>query len=234
MKVLILLTLIGVLWLVSSRRWRNRFLKPIALLLAIYLAVTSPLGVSLATQGLTAPLPPDSGEPVDAIVILGRGDDVRNRRVEIAEQLWREKRSLKIFASGMLDAEFMVEQLKNNGVETQAISGERCSQTTEENALFTAAVLHPQNVQKILLITDPPHMLRSVLSFRASRFTVIPHASPLPSSWESERNVPVLLREYTGLISYAITNRFRQRSPSELEHPPIDVTTKLKTWNCKL
>ncbi|MBW4469130.1 MAG: YdcF family protein [Stenomitos rutilans HA7619-LM2] len=171
---------------------------------------------------------------MDSIVVLGRGDGVRNRRVEIAEQLWREKRSPKIFASGMLDAEFIIEQLKNNGIATQALNGERCSQTTEENALFTAAVLRPQNIQKILLITDPPHMLRSVLSFRASGFTVIPHTSPLPSYWEPERSVPVLLREYTGLVSYAITNRFRQRSPSELEHPPIDVMMKLKTWNCKL
>lgn len=234
MEVLILLTLIGVLWLVSSRRWRHRLLKPIAILVVIYLTVTSPPAVSLATQGLTASLPPDSGELVDSIVVLGRGDNVRNRRIEVAEQLWRNKRSAKIFASGMLDAEFILEQLKTNGVDTQALSGERCSQTTEENTLFTAAILYPQGVQKILLVTDPPHMLRSVLSFRASGFTVIPHPSPLPSAWESQRSIPILLREYAGLAEYAMTNRFRQRSASELEHPPTDVTTKLKTWNCKL
>jgi uncharacterized SAM-binding protein YcdF (DUF218 family) len=234
MIVLILLTLIGVLWLISSRRWRRRFLTPIAVLIVLYLGLTSSLGVALATQGLTAPLPPDSGESVDSIVVLGRGDDFRNRRVEIAEELWRAKRSSKIFASGMLDAEFIIEQLKKNGVVASALSGERCSQSTEENALFSAAVLRPQDVQKILLITDPPHMLRSMLSFQASGFTVIPHASPLPSYWETERSLPVLLREYAGLVQYAVTNRFRQRSTFELEHPPMDVTTKLKTWNCKL
>ncbi|MBC7971632.1 MAG: YdcF family protein [Verrucomicrobia bacterium] len=234
MKVLILLTLIGVLWLISSRRWRRGFLNPLAIVIIIYLGITSPLGVALATQGLTAPLPTDAGESVDSIVVLGRGDDFRNRRIEIAEHLWRDKRSSKIFASGMLDAEFIIEQLKKNGVAAPALSGERCSQSTEENALFTAAVLHPQNVQKILLITDPPHLLRSVLSFQASGFTVIPHASPLPPAWAPERRLSLLLREYAGLIQYAVTNRFRQRSTFELEHPPIDVTLKLKTWNCKL
>lgn len=234
MKALILLTLLGIIWLVSSRRWRHRYLMPITILVVIYLGVASPLGVSLLAQGLTASLPRDSGETVDSIVVLGRGDNVRNRRIEVAEQLWREKRSAKIFASGMLDAEFMIEQLKHNGVDNQALSGERCSQSTEENALFTAALLHPQSVQKILLVTDPPHMLRSVLSFRASGFVVIPHTSPLPASWESERTIPILMREYVGLVAYTLTNRFRQRSLSELERPPSDVTMKLLTWNCKL
>ncbi|XHX80365.1 MAG: YdcF family protein [Stenomitos frigidus ULC029] len=234
MEALILLALIGLLWLISSRRWRQRFLLPIAVASALYLGGVSPIGVTLATQGLTAFLPPDSGEAVDAIVVLGRGDAVRSQRLEVAERLWRKQRSPKIFASGMLDAEFMLEQFKQNGISAQAVSGERCSQSTEENALFTSALLHPQGVQKILLVTDYPHLLRSMLTFRALGFIVLPYASELPRHWSSQRQILLLLREYIGLAQYALTNRFRQRSTFELEHPPVDVILKLNTWNCKL
>ena len=234
MEVLIVLVSVGILWMIGPKRWRWRFLLPFTLTVLLCLAITSPWGVDLATQGLMAKLPPDSGESVDAIVVLGRGDELRQRRIEIVEKLWEKQRSSRVFASGMLDAEFMLEQFEQDGIPKSALSGERCSQSTEENALFTSAVLYPQQVQKILLITDTPHMLRSVLLFRAVGFEVIPYPIPLYDRWSAPRKSQLLLREYLGLLQYSLTDRFRQRSVEELLNPPAEVTRKLVDWNCKL
>ncbi|HEY9909846.1 MAG TPA: YdcF family protein [Thermosynechococcaceae cyanobacterium] len=234
MEALIVLVLLGIAWLISSKRWRRRFLTPLILTVGVCLFITSPGGVALFTQGLLATLPPDSGEPVQAIVVLGRGGDLRQSRLETVEKLWKQQRSPKIFISGMLDAEFMVEQLQANGIAKTVLSGERCSQSTQENALFTSAVLHPQQVQKILLLTDAPHMLRSTLVFRSSGFTVVPHAISLPDQWSAGRQALLVLREYVGLLGYGVTDRFRQRSAAELQAPPAEVTWKLTDWNCKL
>lgn len=234
MEALILLSTFGVLWLVSSRRRRYRVLLPIGTIVGLGVILTSPIGVTLGTQGMLAFLPPDQGESVDAIVVLGRGGDMLQKRLEVTGQLWRSQRSPKIFASGMLDAEFMVEQLPEHGVPKTGVSGERCSQSTLENALFTSAVLRPQGIRKILLVTDAPHLLRSVLAFRGSGFTVVPHAVPLPQHWSALQKAQVLGREYAGLIKYTVSGYFKTRSPEELATPPVDVSTKLVDWNCKL
>ncbi|WP_413281681.1 YdcF family protein [Floridanema evergladense] len=220
--------------MLSPKRWRKRFLLPFSVTLLLCLAITSPWGVDLATQGLMANLPQDTGEPVQAIVVLGRGDELRQRRIEKVEKLWQQQRASRIFASGMLDAEFMLEQFEKNGIPKTALTGERCSQSTEENALFTSAVLYPQQVQKIVLITDTPHMMRSLLVFRASGFDVIPYPIPLPDHWSAIGKSQVLLREYLGLLKYYLENKFRQRTVEELRNPPDDVTRKLVEWNCKL
>lgn len=233
-ETLIILVSLVIVWIVTPKRWRWKFLLPLTLTLLICLALASSWGVALATYGLTATLPPDSGEPVQAIVVLGRGDDLRQRRIEMVEKLWQQQRSSRVFASGMLDAEFMLEYFQTHGIPQAALSGERCSQSTEENALFTSALLYPQQVQKIILLTDAPHMLRSQLVFQAAGFTVIPHPIPLPQWWPVTRQSQQVLREYLALVQYYLNDRFRQRSVAELQNPPAEVSRKLVEWNCQL
>jgi len=90
-------------------------------------------------------------------------------------------------------------------------------------------------VQKNLLLTDSPHMLRSTLVFRGSGFTVISYPIPLPAQWFGNRKALLVLREYVGLLSYALTDRFRLRFAAELQTPPADVMWKLTigTVNCQ-
>lgn len=189
---------------------------------------------ALAGQVLLAHLLQDTGESVQSIVVLGRGEELRQQRIKITEKLWREKRSPTIFASGMLDAEYITEQLRHNGIPKEVVRGERCSQSTAENAEFTSALLHPEQVEKILLITDAPHLLRSVLLFRSFGFTVIPHAVSLPSYWSSSRQLLLVLRESIGLIKYAATGEFNQRNATEINTPSAEVKRRLVEWNCKL
>jgi len=71
------------------------------------------------------------------------------------------------------------------------------------------------------LITDPPHMLRALLTFRANGFTVTPYTSQLPEHLSFKAKVFLNLRESIGLVSYGLRGLFfPQRSP-ELDNPDI-------------
>ncbi|PSB14902.1 YdcF family protein [Phormidesmis priestleyi ULC007] len=233
MEALILLTLIGIFWLVSPRRWR-RVIKLVTIVALAGLMVTSPGMVQLTTWGLTVPLPADRGEQPDAIVVLGRGEELRERRVDLIHKLWQAGRAPRVFTSGMMDAQPTIERLQQKGLPGSILSGESCSRNTEENALYTAAILYPQGVRKIILMTDSPHMLRSFLLFRNVGFKVMPYLSPLPDQWNSLQQITVILREYVGLIQYALMGRFRQRSTSELKHPSSAILEKFTEWNCQV
>jgi uncharacterized SAM-binding protein YcdF (DUF218 family) len=234
MEALILLTCIGIFWLIGSRRIRRRVVVPAAVLVILYLVFTAPFMVRLATWGLTTTLPRDTGEAVDTIVVLGRGEELRYRRVELVKQVWQTRRSPPIFISGMLDAQPMIEQLKGDGIPGKKLGGESCSRTTVENALFTEAALYPQGIRKILLVTDAPHMLRSLLTFRSLGFTVFPHFSPLPPHLNSRDQSIVVLREYLGLVSYALLGHFKPRTVQELNNPPAEILEKFSSWKCRV
>jgi uncharacterized SAM-binding protein YcdF (DUF218 family) len=234
MEALIILALLGIFWLITSRRYRRRILTPLIVLVSSYFILTSPIGVALAGQGLLLGLPPDTGESVDRIVVLGRGEQLRQRRTEIAADLWRAKRAPQIFASGMLDAEFVISQLKDNGIPGSVLRGERCSQSTEENALFTAALLGPQSVKKILLVTDPYHMQRSLQQFRTVGFEVLPYLSPLPPKLTPIEQLTILAREYAGFASYTLSGKLNPRTDTNLQHPLDWVTQRMTDWGCRL
>ncbi|MEM9087994.1 MAG: YdcF family protein [Cyanobacteria bacterium P01_F01_bin.53] len=186
-------------------------------LLLVYLALTSPFSTGLGDRLLVGAVPPDSGEKADAIVVLGRG----KRQVEVHSQavayLWRAKRAPLIFPSGRKDAPLMANWLKaKGGVPASAITGEPCSLTTDQNAEFTAALLWPQGIRKIILVTDPLHMLWSTLTFQSLGFEVIPHMVPFNSDNQASKSRFLVIRESVGLLSYGIMGRYRDREvPSE-------------------
>ena len=200
-------------WVVRPRRWKRRISLVGVLLLLIYSLGLSPLGVKVGGKGLALLIPQDGGQSVDAIVVLGRGGEFRPARVAVAADLWRQQRAPLIFASGMGDAIELGQMLETAGVPETAIDGEPCSRTTNENALFTAALLQPKGIKRLILVTDPPHMARSLLTFRSVGFDVIPHPSPIPSSLNVKRRQQMVMREWAGLIGYGIMGRYFARDP---------------------
>jgi uncharacterized SAM-binding protein YcdF (DUF218 family) len=178
--------------------------------LVLSLALLSPWGVGLANRGLVALLPPDAGGLTDAIVVLGRGPGLQNQRVSAAVALWQAQRAPLIFASGVGDAEDALAKLRVQGIPESALDGEGCSLTTEENARFTAAMLKPRGVQHILLVTDPPHMLRSLLTFQSFGFQVTPYPASLPTLTRQQKTFMVF-SEYGGLMNYGLRGRFFSR-----------------------
>jgi uncharacterized SAM-binding protein YcdF (DUF218 family) len=63
------------------------------------------------------------------------------------------------------------------GVPTEAMVLEGLSSNTRQNAQFTADILFPQGINKIILVTSALHMRRAVASFEKQGFTVIPAAT---------------------------------------------------------
>lgn len=207
-------------WLVRSLRWKRQISGLGIVLLLLYGSICSPNGINLGNQFLVGLLPNDSGKTADAIVVLGRGPDLRQERTQVATDLWQAGRAPLVFATGWGDALPITQLLVQNGLPPQAIDGEPCSRTTEENALFTAAQLQPQGVRQILLVTDPPHMLRSFLTFRSLGFDVIPHPNSLPMELPPRKTAFLLIREYLGLVSYGALGRFS----------PREVPAKITVW----
>lgn len=212
-----LLAMIILPWLIRSWQWKRQISSLGLLLLLGYGVIASPLSIHLGHRLLLGLLPQDTGQTADAIVILGRGPELRQDRIQAAAELWQMQRAPIVFVSGTGDAIPIAQALAEAGLPGREIEGEPCSRTTDENAKFTAALLKPQNVQRILLVTDWPHMLRSVLTFRSFGFTVIPHPTDFPSTYQLRKRSFLILREYVGLASYRFLGRFEPRSA-----PPID------------
>lgn len=226
--------LIGLPWVIPKLPWKRQLSSLGAGLLLIYFIAVLPPAIAVASQGLVAFLPADSGETTDAVVVLGRGEDLRDSRVEVAAKLWQAGRAPLIFASGREDGPRITQMLAVKGIPNQALDNEDRSRTTDENARFTAAVLQPQGITRILLVTDPPHMLRSLLTFRSLGFTVVPHASPLPPDLPHSEEALRVFSEYLGLVSYGLRGRFFPRqSPAmiflaqskQVERPSLRIST---------
>jgi uncharacterized SAM-binding protein YcdF (DUF218 family) len=213
----VLLTLIVLPWLMRSWRWKRQISSLGLLLLLGYGLVVSPAAIRLGNQWLLSLLPQNLEQSADAIVVLGRGPELRLDRTEAAAQLWQTGRAPLVFVSGSGDAPPMAQALTQAGLPDWAIKGESCSRTTEENAKFTAALLKPQGVQQIVLITDAPHMLRSVLTFRSFGFAVVPYPTSFPLQYQTRKQAFLILREYLGLVSYGLLGRFEPRPT-----PPVD------------
>ncbi len=205
-----------IFWGIKHTRWRDWVKKRKGFWLLFCLTAMLPLLVFFANEFLVVFLPPDSGIKADAIVLLGRGaGGFYTDRAELGAQLWKAGRAPLVFASGIDDARSLLEQVEQKGIPQQALDGENCSLTTAENALFSAAILQAQGKQRILLVTDEPHMLRSMLVFRAYGFTVIPRTTPLPSYMSFRDKAFLIFREYGGLIGYALQGLYLpQKSPT--------------------
>jgi hypothetical protein len=122
-----LLLIIGVPWITNFRkRWKQAVSGLGVLLLLTYLLVLSPYSIRLEERLLVKPLPTDNGIKADAIVVLGRGQELRAERVAVAKQLWQAGRATTVFASGSGDAIEIGELLRQAGVPEKAVDGEPC------------------------------------------------------------------------------------------------------------
>ncbi|XHX80076.1 MAG: YdcF family protein [Stenomitos frigidus ULC029] len=218
-----LVLLIVLPWLFRRLRWRRQISGLGAVLLVAYLLTLSPTMLKIGSRALTTFLPSDEGQSADAIVILGRGTEMRPQRVEVSAQLWEARRAPLLFATGWGDAQEIATMLEQKGIPAAAIDGEPCSRTTEENARFTAAMLQPRKVRHILLVTDPPHMLRSLLTFRSLGFEVTPHTNPLPQRLDIRKKAFLVFREYLGIVGYGLRGRFLPREPSAADISPTAI-----------
>lgn len=211
-RPLLVLSVFGLLFgltsLIPRHSIRRLFRRGTVTFALIYLVSIFPLTVTVAEAVLKKAVPQDSGATADAVVILGRGEALNSSRAEVAAHLWQENRAPLIFASGIYDSPRLLTLLRAKGIPESALEGESHSRTTYENARFTADLLRPQGIRRILLVTDGPHMLRSFLTFRGFGFEVIPAPSASPRHLDRIGHTRLVLREYLGLVSYGLLGRF--------------------------
>lgn len=232
--ILLLLSLILVMQRLSHSRWRRKLSRSFTLLLLIYLIVISPPIASLLSQGLVQFVPIDSGAQSDAIVVLSRGTEAVGSRYELAIRLWQTNRAPRIFVTAENNVQYMLSLLHQKNISSRVLSGTACALTTQDEASSTAVILGPRGIRKIILITDPPHMLRSLLTFKSFGFSVIPDMSPLSPQLSSITLSLLALREYVGLLSYAALGRFQPHPLHELEHPPQVQLQAVANRQCKI
>ena len=235
----------AVLLLLAAWRLRTRRPRLAALCFALGLGglwlMSLPLVVERAARQLEteAPLPMAQWATLagraDAIVVLGagreRGDPAWGaedqptgtalERMRYAAQLAKAS-GLPVLTTGGLhygtppsEAQLMADRMKSDfGVDVRW--KEEASRTTWENAQFSARLVQPQGVRRVVLVTQAWHMQRSRWSFEQAGFEVVPapvgflgkdHAQPfaglLPDSravWRSGQ----LLNEAVGLVGYRL------------------------------
>ena len=138
-------------------------------------------------------IPPAS---VDGIVVLGGAIDdltsrdrgtptltsAANRLTTFVILARRYPTARLVFTGGSGDivqgvsneAEYARTLLGDLGLPPERVTFETTSRTTEENALNTAALMHPQPGERWVLLTSAAHMPRAVGAFRRAGWTVLP------------------------------------------------------------
>jgi uncharacterized SAM-binding protein YcdF (DUF218 family) len=218
--ILILLGL-AIRWIVQQPRCKRWLSKRTNLVLLTAVTASLLILLSVADKGLTLFIPADNGRKADAIVILGRGTEFGILRTEVVAKLWQAKRSPLVFHSGMGDTPRALPLLEKKGIPRQALDGENCSMTTPENAIFTAAILKQRGIKNIILVTDAPHMQRSILDYTDEGFQVIPILSPIPNNMSFMDKSFFTFREYLFLTLASIRRVFHGERPHNLDTPEL-------------
>jgi uncharacterized SAM-binding protein YcdF (DUF218 family) len=242
---LILAALVGV---VFARRRGGRALAFVCLA-ALLLIGLAPVGAALlAPLEDRFPAPPlDMPAPYGVIILGGAIDDDASRargqtifdegaaRLTEAVILARRYPQAKIVYTGgsasllgrdSTEAEEGRKLLVALGVDPARIAIEARSRNTDENARFTAALVHPRPDQAWLIDTSAYHMPRAMGLFRKAGFNAI--AYPVDyrmqgggRDWRLNVNLPRGLRlfdlavhEWIGLIAYRVSGRIESWFPA--------------------
>jgi uncharacterized SAM-binding protein YcdF (DUF218 family) len=211
------------------------------------LAVLLVIGVAPAGALLIAPLenrfpaPPANLPPPYGVVVLGGAidDDITRARGQTtfdegAERLTeaailaRRYPSARIVYTGgsnsltgrpSSEAEDARRLLVAMGVDSERITLETRSRNTDENARFTAALVHPESGQTWLIVTSAYHMPRAMGLFRKASFAAI--ADPVDyrteggrGDWRVNVGLPrglalfdLAAHEWIGLLAYRLSGR---------------------------
>jgi uncharacterized SAM-binding protein YcdF (DUF218 family) len=197
--LLCVLALLGVVNLWRKRREhasQGRLLVSVPVLLLVVISLQPFSYLALGT--LEWQFPPQDIRPTDAqaIVVLNAGirfaDTVRQDtelepdsmlRCMHAAKLYRQGRPCAVVVTGGTEhgrgtgpscAAVMREALLNMGVASEDILLEETSQTTYENVVESCRILKHHGIERIVLVTDATHLMRSLYCFRRQGFDAIP------------------------------------------------------------
>jgi uncharacterized SAM-binding protein YcdF (DUF218 family) len=165
----------------------------------------------------------DETRPADAAVILGaavyrnRPSPVFRERIRHGVNLYRSGTVPRLLFTGgraqgddMAEAEAARSFAISEGVRPDDILIETSSTTTWENFTFAVPVMRNAGIRKVLVVSDPMHMHRSMAMARALRIEA--YASPTPTSlYRSFGSKWMFLRYetkyYLGFLWHRVTRR---------------------------
>jgi uncharacterized SAM-binding protein YcdF (DUF218 family) len=144
----------------------------------------------------------DSGKTADVIVVMGaaqydgRPSPQLAARLDHAKVLWEQERAPLIAVTGgkmegdrFTEAEASRMYLVAAGIPDEVIIGEDQGTATWDSIVSLSPILESRNIRSVVVVTDPYHEQRSVLSFRQNGFATTASAtntSPLSGRtlWE--------------------------------------------------
>jgi uncharacterized SAM-binding protein YcdF (DUF218 family) len=241
-SLLLFVALIGVLLCFGRRARFGRGLALTAILVLLAAAIL-PVGMLLiAPLEDRFPLPPPDLPPPEGIIVLGGAinDPVSQARQEtvfdeggerVTEAVVLAKRYPQariVYTSGSssftdatsteaLQARKLMSQM---GIAPERVTIEDKSRNTDENARFTAAIVHPQPSQRWLIVTSAFHMPRAMGIFEKAGFNPIayPVAFHTQGRWRDDlrvrfepvrnlRTFEIAVHEWIGLVAYWASGR---------------------------
>lgn len=133
----------------------------------------------------------DEDRQVDAIVVLGaaqydgRPSPQLAARLDHVVTLWQEGRAPLVAVTGgklpadrFTEAEASAAYLVERGVAASAIVQEDAGTNTYESLAAIAEILAQRGADEVIVVTDPYHMLRSLLTAREAGLTAFASATP--------------------------------------------------------
>ena len=246
-SLLIIAALLGTI-LARGRFGRTAQAVSVAASALLLIGATAPFGLALISPLENRfPSPPaDMPEPYGIVVLGGamKGDtsaargqaifDEGERMIQAVLLAERYPNTRIVFTAGAAsiiprsstEADEARKLMVDLRVDPDRIVLEEKSRNTDENARFTAAIVHPKPDQRWLLVTSAFHMARSMGVFEKVGFNVIayPVAFRTPGSGleglgccaSPGKNLQLLeiaLREWIGLVAYRATGRIDHLFP---------------------
>lgn len=170
------------------RRWLRRTLLGLAFVVVLaagYYALTL---YQVHRTGRT-----DQARPVDAIVVMGAAQydgtpsAQLRARLDHVVTLWSQGLAPLVVVTGgkqpgdrFTEAEASTAYLVERGVPAEAIVAENTSRTTYDSLVGVQSLLAERGVSRVLIVSDPFHLLRSRLI--AEEVGLIAYTSPTPTS----------------------------------------------------
>jgi len=204
-----------------------------ALVLAALVPVGNMLLVPLEQRFVSTELPP---RQLNGIIVLGGSYDTvthgylstiyleeDTEPMAVIPDLARRYPAAPIIFSGGSDstaepseAAIVKKYFISFGIAADRIVVEEHSQTTEQNARFTADLIQPAPDARFLLVTSSYHMPRAIGAFRKAGFNVIAFPvgarthgwseswQPASTATENMRRLDIAAHEWLGLLAYRV------------------------------
>jgi uncharacterized SAM-binding protein YcdF (DUF218 family) len=193
----------------ARRRRRYWLRRTLFVLLALFLGGILYYGITLWQVWSTGQ--GDQARPVDAIVVMGaanydgRPSPLLRARLDHAVALYEEGLAPEIIVTGgkldgdrFTEAEASRRYLVDNGVPDEAILLESDGHSTWESLEGVAAIAADEGIERVLIVTDPYHSLRSRLI--AQELGLTAYTSPTDTSpWGTGAQFRHSLKEAAGI-----------------------------------